>query len=562
MRPDPPERASAIVVFVLNLAGSVALLLWAVRMIRTGVERAFMPRLRAGLRTADQSALRAAAFGGNAAILLQSSTAVAMLAVSFVAAGTLGGKAALALLLGADIGSAIAVQIYSVPVEKLIPLLLLVGIGLFFNGRNRTVKQTGRIVTGLALVFVSLTMIRGATEPLRDSPPIDAIMGYLATDPISAFAIGAVLAWAMHSSIAAVLTFVAFAAHGVLPVEVAAALVLGANLGGAAIPLTLSLSAPVGARRVLLANLGFRGGGAVLALGALSVLTPDLSPLGATPARQIVNLHLAFNIAIAALALPLMRPALAAVAALLPDRMAGAHPARISALDETVIDDPDRAMGCATREVLRMGESVHAMLVPIMGLYRDWDAETAAFIDESEDEVDRTHFETKLYIARLQQRQLSPAQSRRAMDIATFANHMEDAADQISTQMKDIAKRVHAERLRFSEDGWRDLNDFHDCVLSNTQLALNVLLTGDVESARQLLEEKVRIRELEQKMQIRHLARLRESPASIETSNLHQETLRALKHVNSAVSFVAYPIVEDAGELLSSRLADPPRGKS
>ena len=89
-----------------------------------------------------------------------------------------------------------------------------------------------------------------------------------------------------------------------------------------------------------------------------------------------------------------------------------------------------------------------------------------------------------------------------------------------------------------------------------------MLLTGDVESARQLLEEKVRIRELEQKMQIRHLARLRESPASIETSNLHQETLRALKHVNSAVSFVAYPIVEDAGELLSSRLADPPRGKS
>ncbi|MFC6689355.1 Na/Pi cotransporter family protein [Jhaorihella thermophila] len=541
--------------FLLHLAGSVALLLWAVRMIRTGAERGYMARLRSGLRAADGSRLRAGLYGAQSALLLQSSTGVALLVTGFVSVGTLQSVTGVAMILGADVGSALTVQVYSLPIGEIIPLLLLVGVTLFLKAWNRTVKQTGRIITGLGLVFVSLSMIRAATAPLRDSPTVEMIMGYLATDPISAFLIGAVLAWAMHSSIAAVLTFATFAAQGILPVPAATALVLGANLGGAVIPVALSLSAEANARLVVLANLALRGGGALLALIAIVLAAPDLSWLGASAARQVVNLHLAFNVAVAVLSLPLIARVAAGLRSVLPLPSTARIPARISALDDEALAHPERALGCATRETLRMGETVHSMLGSIIGLYRDWNDDVAEFIDQCEREVDRTHFETKLYISRLLEGRISQTQSRRALDIAAIVNNLEEAADLISSQMTEIARRMHKEQITFSEEGWRDITEIHDCVMSNAKLALDVLLSGDVELARQLVAEKDHIRALEMKLQARHLSRLSLNPTSIATSNLHQETLRALKQINSAFSFIAYPIAEEAGELLSSRLS-------
>ncbi|WP_256598369.1 Na/Pi cotransporter family protein [Oceanicella actignis] len=549
------RRRFGIVGFALHLAGAVALLLWAVRMIRTGVERGFMPQLRAALRSANGGSLRAAILGVPAALALQSSTAVAILAAGFVSAGALAGRAGLAMTLGADVGSALTARLYSLPVSALTAPLLLLGVALFMNARNRPMKQAGRMLIGLGLAFVALAMIREATAPLRDSPIVNVIIGYLSSDLVGAFVLGALLAWAMHSSLAAVLTFVAFASHDMLPAQAAGAMTLGANLGGAAIPAVLTLAAPSAARQIILANLLFRGGGAMIALAALAFLEHELARLGPTAAEQVLNLHLAFNLAVALLALPLAGGALRLAAIMAPDRGTAPGPARISNLDPSVLDSPDLALGCARRELLRMGEMVHAMLAPVLGLCSKWDDEVAGFIAEAEDQVDRMHFDIKLYVAKLQRERLTDAQSRRAMEIAAMANSFEDAADQISTQMLAIARRLNNEGRRFSDAGLKDLTALHDRVLGNVQLALNLLLSGDVESARHLIEEKDAIREMEKELQARHLARLRDSSASVETSNLHQEMLRALKQVHSAVCIVAYSIVEDAGELLPSRLA-------
>ncbi|MSU90952.1 Na/Pi cotransporter family protein [Rhodobacteraceae bacterium 2CG4] len=547
-----------MILFALNLAGAVALLLWAVRLIRTGAERAFLNRLRAGLRRASGRPATALLAGTAAAMLLQSSTAVAMLTASFVAAGSLSAAAALVMLLGADLGSALVTQILLLPLGAAIPVLLLAGVTLFLRARRRVLRQVGRILTGLGLVLLSLDMIRAATAPLRDSQIVALVMDYLATDPLSAFAIGAVLALALHSSVAAVLAFVTFVAEGLLPVPAAAALVLGANLGGAAIPVLLTLSAPAPARRVAVGNLMLRGGGAMLALGALAIWPDAAAALGASAARQVLNLHLAFNLAVALAGLPLVGPVLRAVGAVLPDAGA-AHRPRISALDDRALTAPERALACTAREVLRMGEAVQQMLAPALGLLRTWDDATAERIAATERDVDSMHFEIKLYVARLQEGRLTPEQSRRAVDLATIANNLEDAGDQVAGNLLVMARRMRAEGLSFSETGWRDLSDFHDRVLSNSQLALNVLMTGDSESARQLVEEKDRTRQTEQQLQVRHLERLRKgTPESIETTNIHQETVRALKQINTAFSLVAYPIAKEAGALLSSRLVAAP----
>jgi len=547
-----------VIFLVLQLAGAAALLLWSVRLIRTGVERAYSVQLRRWMRHSAKSLPSASATGALAALMLQSSTAVAVLTTNFAAAGTLTAVVGLAILLGADVGSAVVAQILLVRASWLAPLLLLVGVSLFLRAQKRTIRQTGRILIGIALVFVSLDMIGLATTPLRESEGVLAVMRYLSTDPVSAFLIGAAFAWVVHSSVAAILLFVTLVVQQILSVEAAVALVLGANLGGAVIAFTLTLGARLSARRIVIGNLILRGGGALIGLSAFAWLQPGLGWLGALPFRQVINFHLLFNVVVLLIGFPLIHSVTRLLDYMLPEMPSGSTPpVRTSALNKNLLARPDLAIVCAAREVLHMGETIEAMLGPVMGLFDTWDADLVEAIRAQEEDVNRMNFETKLYLAQLHRSGLNEDIARKSMDLSNISVNFEAAGDAISKNMLRMATRMHKDGLSFSERGFDELCDFHDRVLANVQLALSVLMSSDAEVARTLAEEKERVREVEQQLQVSHLERLRQGTTdSIETSNIHQEMIRVLKQVNTAFTVVAYPILEETGDLLSSRLTE------
>ena len=546
-----------LTLFFLHIAGAAALLIWAVRLVRTGVERAFSTQLRLWLRRSGKSRIWAALTGTASAMALQSSTAVAILAANFVAAGGIAVAAGLAILIGADLGSALVAKLLLVRQTWLVPILLLVGVAMFLRGNQKRVRQGGRILIGLALIFVSLDMLRAATAPLTDSTGAIMAMQYLGRDTLTAFVIGALFAWVVHSSVAAVLLFVTLVLQGVLPLSAAVALILGANLGGAFIAFVLTLAAPIEARRMIIANLVLRGGGAALTLIAFRTFQPPLDWLGTSPANQAIHLHILFNLALVIVMLPFTGLAARMAAALLASPpTSGAHD-HFSALDPAALGDPDRALSCAAREVMRIGETVEAMLRPIPTLYAAWDDASAEAIATNEKTLRKRHFDTKLYLAQLHRSGLDEDNSRRSMDLATIAANLEAAGDMIARKMLTLARRLHTEGVNFSQSGWDEICDFHDRVLANAQLALSVMMTQNPDDARELVAEKDSIRALEQKLQRLHLGRLREGlTESIETSNIHQETLRALKQVNTSFSMVAYPILTESGDLLSSRMSD------
>lgn len=551
-------ETSSPLLFLLHVAGAAALLIWSVRLVRTGVERGWSVALRRWLRRGDENRIVAAVTGLVAALALQSSTAVAILTSNFVAAGTLTAAAGLAILLGADVGSAVVAQVLLGLPLWVVPVLLIGGVGLFLRARRKEARMAGRVLIGLALIFVSLTMVRDATEPLRSSPAIGAGMRYLGGDALTAFAIGALFAWLVQSSVAAILLFVTLAAQAVLPATAAAAMVLGANLGGSFIAYVLTLGTELAGRRIVVANLALRGGGAAIAVLALQRYPAALDWLGATPARQAINLHLAFNLALMILALPFTGPALRAIRALVPPPAEAARLERVSALDPAALSQPDRALACVTRELLQMGESVETMLRSVIRLYGQWDEAAAAAIRAKEDEVDRIHINTKLYLARLQRDNVDETVVARAMELADMAVNLESAGNVISDTMLGLAQRLDQGGIAFSDLGSKEIHDFHDRVLSNAQAALNVLMTSSPDAARALVEEKDHVRDVEQNLQRSHLERLKHGLSeSIETSNIHQETLRALKQVNSAFTMIAYPILSETGDLLASRLSRP-----
>ncbi len=540
---------------LLTLVGGVALLIWATRLARTGVERAFGERLRGLIGRATGNRLQACLAGIGTATALQSSTAAAMLTASFADRGLIALAPALAVMLGADIGSTLVVLALSFDLGRAVPLLLIAGVGLFTWSRVAAWRNAGRILIGLALVIVALGMIVAASQPLRNDWLVPLVLARLEGAPMLAILAAAALTWAMHSSVAFVLLVMALAGGGTLSPALAVTLVLGANVGSGLIPLGMNLAAGAPARRVLIGNLLFRLVGAVAVAVALPWLMPQLTVLGEGP-RLVANAHGLFNLALAVVFLPLTGLAARLLERVVAEPRPEPGQQRIDHLDDEALKTPAVALASATREVLRTADTVELMLREvILALGREGKDRVAA-IRRLDDQVDQAQEQVKLYLTRLTRAPLSEEESRRAFDLILFTTNLEHVGDIIDKNLLELAAKRQRLAASFSEEGWRELEDLHARAVEQARLAVTVFVTRDPEMARQLVRAKDAVRAAERAATQSHLRRLREGAvASLETSSLHLDILRDLKRIVAHLTDVAYPILEATGELKRSRLA-------
>lgn len=549
---------------LIQIGGGVALLLWATRLVRTGIERAYGQRLQQVLTMSVRNRVSALIAGLGVTAVLQSSTATALLTVSFARSGLLTTTMALAILLGADVGSTAVVQVLSIDLSWLSPVLLVVGVMFFQIGTQRKVRQMGRIFIGVGLMLISLKMIVGASLPLRESEALPAVIGFFAEDMITAFLLTAAVTWLAHSSVAMVLLIMSLAASSVIPVSLAFVLVLGANVGSGLIPFFMTINSEPEFRRIPLGNLLMRVAGALAFLWALPSIAPLLtSYLGSEPSRQVANFHSAFNLVLALFFLPLAHVVSALTSQILKSRAAvengeGKEWVNPSYLDAKVIDTPRLALACATREVLRMADKVEAMLRQTIDMFQTTDQQAISNLVRMDDEVDRMYDEIKLYIANISRKELTSDEASLSMRLSDFTIKLEHIGDIIERSLTRLATKRAEGDLEFSKEGWGELVDLHARVVANLQLALNVLVSSDLESARELISEKRAVSELERKSSDRHLARLASGQvASIRTSAIHLDAIKDLRQINSQLSSVAYSILKESEGLRSEeRLPD------
>ncbi len=546
-----------ILIFLLNLAGATMLLLFAVRMVRTGIERAFGARFQRVL-TAKRSLAGAATAGVGLALVLQSSAAVALLVAGFSATGILAFPTGLAMVLGGDLGSSLVIQVLSFRLDWLVPLALAVGGGLFIKAEDRRLRQYGRIIMGIALILISLRFLREAMEPIRDSAFLPAIADYLAYDFMTAFLVGAVLAFVMHSSVATILMCVTLVNIGAIPLAAGMSLVLGANLGSAIIPIWLSRGMPSVARRVPMVNMALRGSWALIMLLAVNLLPLAGYLSFGGPAQTLINTHILFNLSLLLLALPFIRQIGAQTERAIPtspqtaDSLSGAV---TSALDRTMISTPRLALASLKREVLRMSEIVERMARPVMEVYTSGNLKQIEDLIALDDQVNATLSDIRRYAADLPADGMSKDQTRAVQDLVNYAISLEMAGDIVAERLLARARQKAKRRLQFSDEGQAELQAMHECVLANIRLASNVLFSDDLESARLLVEEKAEIARVERQSRMYHIKRLSEGKVeSFETSDMHLETLRGLKDLNSQCSAIAYPLLYRSGQLLETRL--------
>lgn len=544
-------------VFLINLFGAAALLLWGLRMVRTGVMRAFGSHLRAFLGSAMGNRFSAFFGGLGATILLQSSSATALITSSFASRKVVGAGAALAIMLGADVGTSLVAQAYAFRVTWISPLLILVGYVMFNHVADTRTRDLGRAIVGLGITLLGLSMITLAAEPMREAPVVPLILRLMENAPISGVIVGAVLTIASTSSLAIILLIVSFATHDLIPVDVCYALVLGANLGSAVMPIIATLSDEPEARRVPAGNLIFRVAGVIIALPLLPVIMPEVARLQPEAWRQVLNFHLAFNLGIAVLFIWLIGPITRLTARLLPEQERPDDPGKARYLTEGAVENPSIGLANASREALRMGDLLGQMLDLSLQTFKNDDRRLVDVCSDVDSQIDRLNEAIKLYLTRVSRDVMDSGDHKKIIDLITFTTNLEHAADIVDKSLMDLAAKKTKYGLKFSAEGAKEIEDIHRRLNANVQLAMNVFMTGDLILARKLFAEKQVFRVLEKTASENHLLRLREGRIeSISTSGLHLDILRDLKRINSHLALVAQPSLEAAGELHPSRLKE------
>jgi phosphate:Na+ symporter len=540
---------------LLDLMGGVALLLWGLHMVHSGILRAFGPDLRLLLAKGLNNRLAAFAAGLGLTALLQSSTATGLITSSFATEGLVGLVPALAIMLGANVGTTLIVQLLSFNIAAIAPVLFVLGLVAFRGGARSRIKDLGRVSIGLGLMLLSLHILLDTLAPAENAPGVRVFISAITGDAVLCILIGAAVTWLVHSSVASVLLIMSLAyAHFISPYA-ALALVLGANLGSAINP------ALEGARRDNPASYRLPLGNLMNRLVGVLLVTPFLRPIAdqlqvwqPDLAKLTAEFHIIFNVVTAIIFIGLLDSMARLLKRMLPDRVQETDPARPRYLDESALETPSLALTDAARETLRIGDAVETMLRKVMMAMMTGDRALVDQVSQMDNGVDGLYEAIKLYITKLTRGSLDEREGKRAMEIISFAINLEHIGDIIDKNLSELATKKIKRRFQFSPEGADELSAFHKRIMESLRIGFGVFMSGDVNEARKLLAEKAVLRNTELAATERHLDRLREGrPETLETTSLHLDVLRDLRRIHSHICSVAYPVLDASGELVAYR---------
>jgi phosphate:Na+ symporter len=528
---------------ILDLTGHVVLLLWGMRMVQSGIERAFGSDLRRVLGRALRNRLVAVGAGAGVTMLLQSSTATAMMVTSFAARGAVDLIPALAVMLGANIGTAVIVKALSFDVSWVSPLLMIAGYVAFKRSPKGRARDLGRVGIGLGLMLLALHMLVETIQPVSNAPVLGQLLRALTEDPVMDLLLAAVLTLAAHSSVAVMLLLVGLSAGDTVTPMAAIALVLGANLGGALPPVLETSGINPANRRVPVGNLLFRAIGCIAFLPFVHPIAEALWQYNPDPKWAITTFHLGFNVIVAVACIGLLGPARAVLTRMFPEKVkAGAEVARPLFLDQAALETPYLALSNAAREILRMGDLVDALLRLVPAALASRDKPTAEQAARLGHDLDLLHDAVKSYLARLDHADLTERDSIRLSDLIEFAVNLGHAGDILERRITRLTGR----RDEAIGDADREaVLRMHARVSADVRLALSTMMTEEQRSARELVDAKRQINDAERAAVRDHLAHLGEAdPGALEASSSFLALLRDLKLVNSHLASIGYAVID------------------
>lgn len=530
----------------LGIISGVCLMLWGVRMVKLGFTRGFGASLRQAIAKGTKNRLAAFGSGFGVTMLLQSSTATALILASFADKGMITAAAAIAVMIGADVGTTVLAQIFTFDLSFLAPMLLIIGvIGHLIYEHGGKTRQAARIIIGLGFIMMSLQMIRTAAVPLKESDVLPLIIQPLNDAPAMALIFAALLTWIMHSSLAAVLLFSSMAAAGIFPMHLTLIMILGVNIGAAMTPIIATMKDSPAARRIPIGNLLMRLATSVIVLPFIG-LVQDFMNIYSIPADRVaVTFHMMYNMFLAVLFLPWTETIAKLAGKIMPDNDDDENPMRPKYLDYKVLNSPTVALTGAARETLRLADIVEEMLNNTFKILETNEHNLIQRTRDMDNVLDTLYKEIKTYMTRLSREELDQKEADKYVQVLTFSTNLEHAGDIIDKSLLDMAEKKVRKQDSFSKQGFEEIREIHMMVIENLRLSQNLFLARDRGLARQLIEEKRLLRQAEKKSTAGHFRRMQSGLIeTLATSSLHLDIVRDYRRINTYITSVAYSILD------------------
>jgi len=523
---------------VFNLAGGLALFLYGLNFVGRSLNRGTGGRLRHMIFSLSERRHVGILVGALLALLVQSSSATVAMLASFANTGLLNLSQSMGLILGADLGTVITVQVISFRITNLAPLLVALGFVLMAFG-HRNLRYAGRAVFGAGMVFLGLLLMSDAVSPLEASPGFRSILLFLSERPLLTLVFAGVFAALVRSSAGPIGVAIMLGYGNMIELEGAVAIVLGANLGSALTALLGSVGSTTEGRRVAVAHALFKFTVVVTLFLLLESFAALVSAIGGSTARQIANAHAILNVTTVIIFLPILSPVERFVKAVTkggPER----KESRPKYLDETVLGTPSLAMGQAQREATRMADIVCDMFTRVRDVLRSNDEILGNQIVAEDDNVDELSEKTTTYLTRISQEELSEEQSERGVALLYIVDELESIGDVVSKSLMVYAKKKIDRGFYFSSEGFAEINAYHEYACETIKMAITSFSTWDKRLARETADRRAEGAQRLSQLHDAHIERLRrEKPESLDTSSVHLDLIRDLERVNSHACNIA-----------------------
>ena len=530
----------------LTIAGGVALILFGVRFLRKGLDRLFGDKLGSWLGLLANNRIKAFFGGIGVAMAVPSSTTMSVLTAQTVQAGHMTARQMLAVMFGADIGLTLPVVLIALRFEQYAPVLVLVGVVMYQFMTYNKPRGIGQTILSLGFIFMGIGIIKTAAASVTDSPDLMKLIEIAQNYPLGMAVGAAVMTFLLQSGTATIGLAIGLAVVGAVGLPLAVAVVAGANVG--IVVTSLLVGWPqVESRRLAVGNLMAKALVAICVLAALPSIVNWLERLPGGIDHQVAYAHVGFNVCLAMIGLPLVGPINRLIKVLVPQPPVDEKPVFGPRFINTAqTDSLSLALGQSKREIMHVAEIVRGMLGDLWKALKDDDESLAMSVSERDDQVDLLDTQIKRFLTKQISSEGDHDDPGEQMRQLRYLSELETIGDIIDKNLSELVVKKVRLGMDFSEQGWRELDDFYSKVAQNMLIADTAFTTRNRDLSQQLLRHKERVNQYERELRDRHFARLNKGlTASHESSAVHLDILTHLKRINSCVSHVAYAVLQD-----------------
>lgn len=531
-------------VLVILLAG-VSFFMFGMTLASKALGKLLANRIRDLLSKISKNHFFTIGIGVLLTIGLQSSGAVTSMLVGLGSAGVIQLTQVMGIVLGSAIGSTITVQLISFNISLFGLPIFVTAFSFYFVTNKKKLKNFISIFMGFGLIFFGLELIGISAKEIQKIEFLANVFTYLSQYPLISFIVSILFTGFVHSS-AVTIGFVAtLAVHGLISYDDSIYWILGANVGTASTAMMASMGASYIGRQVAWAHLLYRMASALICLALVapfSQLVLSL-PLGHGVSRDIANAHTLFNILAALLFLPLINFGARFIEKLFPPRE-DEQEFSTNFLQSESYHSTTLAIAYAQRELMRMGDIVLTMIEDSIRLFHFDNPELRKDISERDNQVDLLQHEIKLFLVQYSN-EADDAVARKVFKLISFANDLESAADVIDNTLADLARKKQHLKQNFSEQGWKEVCELHEKVVQFAKMSLSSFQTRDGHLAKQLIQLKREIRQLEKDLRESHIQRLNKGlQETINTSSIHLDLLGGYRRIVGLMSNHAYGLAK------------------